>query len=84
VPNFVKIDHSAVEILRFFNMVTVHHLGFVWGIFGPPRTVRGGVYHCAKFGYDRCSSFDNMKVSIFGYLLKKPDHTPKNWGFGTM
>ena len=22
----------------------------------------GGLYHCAKFGWDRCSSFDNMHV----------------------
>ena len=26
----------------------------------------GGIYHCAKFGYDQCSTFENMEVSIFG------------------
>jgi len=31
-----------------------------------PRRVIGGLYHCAKFGYDRCSSFDEMNVSTFG------------------
>jgi len=25
-----------------------------------------GLYHSANFGYDRCSSFYNMNVSIFG------------------
>jgi len=31
-----------------------------------PRRVLNGLYHCAKFGYDRYSSFDNMNVSIYG------------------
>jgi len=25
----------------------------------------GGLCHCAKFGLNRCSSFDNMQVLIF-------------------
>jgi len=32
---------------------------------GHPWRVLGGLYHCAKFGNDPCSSFDNMNVSIF-------------------
>jgi len=31
-----------------------------------PLRVLGGLYHHAKFGYDRYSSFENMEVSIFG------------------
>ena len=61
-------------------MVAVCHLRFVWGIFGPhmESTVLRGLYHCAKFGYDRCSSFDNMNVSIFGaFGWKKPIHAQK-------
>ena len=43
-----------------------------------PRRVHGGIYHCAKFAYDRRSSFDNMNVSIFGaFGWKKPIHAPK-------
>jgi len=38
----------------------------------------GGLYHYANFGYDQCSSFDNMKVSILGaFGLKMPIHTCK-------
>ena len=29
------------------------------------QRVFGDLYHCAKFGYIRCSSFNNMLVSIF-------------------
>jgi len=43
-----------------------------------PQRVIGGVYHCAKFGYDRYSSFDNMNVSIFGaYGWKKVYSRPQ-------
>jgi len=40
-------------------MAAVRHLGFVWGIFGPPTvsTWGLGLCHSAKVGYDRCSSF---------------------------
>ena len=42
------------------------------------QRVVGGLYHCAKFGCDRCSSFNNMKVLICGaFGLKIPIHTPK-------
>ena len=36
-----------------------------------------GLYHSAKFGYDRCSSFYNMNISIFGtFGWKIPIHAP--------
>ena len=42
----------------------------------------GGLYHCAKFGYDRCSSFYNMNISIFGtFPWKIPFHAPKIGAF---
>ena len=52
----------------------------------------GGLCHCAKFGLNRCSSFDNMQVLIFWALsLKMPIHAPflgvfgakmgENWNF---
>jgi len=35
-------------------------------------------YHCAKFGWNQCSSFDNMQVLIFcEFGWKTPIHAPK-------
>jgi len=43
--------------------------------------VLNGLYLCAKFGYDRCSSFYNMNISIFGkFGWKTYIHAPKIWG----
>ena len=37
-----------------------------------------GLYRHAKFGSNQCSSFDNMKLSIFRpFGLKTPIHAPK-------
>ena len=37
-----------------------------------------GLYHCAKFGWNRCSSFENMTVFRFReFGLKTPIHAPK-------
>jgi len=33
-----------------------------------PRRALGGLYHFAKFGWNRCGSFDNMQVLIFWEL----------------
>jgi len=42
----------------------------------------GGLYCCAKFGWNRCNSFDNMHVFRFReFDLKTPIHAPKI-GFG--
>ena len=65
-------------------MAAVRHLGFVMRVFGYPRRAFGGLYHCAKFGRNRYSSFDNMQVLLFRDLgLKTPIHAsrPQNWGF---
>ena len=38
-----------------------------------PRRAFGGLYHCAKFGWNRCSSFGNMHVFRFReFGLKTP------------
>jgi len=38
----------------------------------------GGLYHCAKFGWNRHSSLDNMQVLIFCELgLEMPIHALK-------
>jgi len=42
-----------------------------------PQRAFDSVYHCIKFGLNRCSSFDNMKVLIFiAFGLKMPIHVP--------
>jgi len=42
-----------------------------------PRRAFGGLYHCTKFGWTRCSSFDNMHVfRFYEFGLKTPIHTP--------
>jgi len=38
-------------------MAAVRHLGFVMRVLGHPRRAIGGLYHCAKFGCNRCSTF---------------------------
>ena len=64
---------------RFFQVAAVHHLGFVLHIFvDHPRGVLGGLCDCAKFGWNRCSNFDNIQVLIFCALSwKMPIHAPK-------
>jgi len=43
-----------------------------------PRREFGGLYHCAKFGWNRCSIFDNRHVFRFHeFGLKTPIHAPK-------
>ena len=84
VPNFVKIGQSIAEILQFFKMAALCHLGFVWDLLYLDHTHRllGGLYPYAKFDCNKCSSFNNMKVSILGMFgLKMPSYT-KNWVFG--
>jgi len=45
--------------------------------------VFGGLYHSEKFGYDRCNSFYNMNISIFGpFGWKMPIHAAKVGVFG--
>jgi len=42
-----------------------------------PQRAFGGLYHCAKFGWNRCNSFDNMHVFLFReFGLKTPIHAP--------
>ena len=80
--NFVLISQTIAEIWRdfdfFFKMAAVCYLGFVIRMLRPPTKNFGGLDHCAKFGWDQCCSFDNMKVLIFCTLgLKMLSHTPK-------
>jgi len=66
-------------------MAALRHLGFVWGTFNPFTEDTLGLYHSAKFGYDRCSSFDNMNVSISGaYRLENAYSRSQIWCFGAI
>jgi len=45
--------------------------------FNNPRRVNGGLYHCAIFLWNQCSSFDDIQVLIFNeFGLKMPIHSP--------
>jgi len=77
-PNW-SIHYGDIAIFRFFKMAAVRRLGFVWRVFEPPTNGRrtNGLYHCAKFDCDRCSSFNNTKVSIIGAFGLKTPIRPK-------
>ena len=64
-------------------MAAVRHLEFVMHVWGPPTKAFGGLYHCAKFGWNRCSSFENMDVfPISRVWLENAYSRPKIEGFG--
>ena len=81
-----KSVKNAAQIWRFLDfckMAAVRHLGFVMCVFGPPTKGVWWSYRCAKFGCNRCSSFDNMHVFRFHeFGLKTPIHAHKMgvWG----
>jgi len=67
-----------MTIFRFFKMAAVRHLGFVMCVFGPTTKGIWWSLSCAKFGWNRCSSFDNMHVFRYcKFGLKTPIHAPK-------
>jgi len=58
-------------------------LDLLCGRLDHPRRSFGGLYHCAKFGWNWYSSFDNMQVLVFcdsGW--KTPIHVPFLGVFG--
>ena len=70
----------SIEIFRFFKLAAVHHLGCLWGILGAHTEGTWWSLSLCTICYDRCSSFDNMNVSIFGALgWKMPIHAPKGY-----
>jgi len=56
------ISATAELLLDFSMMAAVRHLGFVMRVFGPCAEGIWWFYHCAKMGWNRGSSFDNMQV----------------------
>jgi len=64
-------------------MAAVRHLGLADAYWDHLRRLLSGLYRCAKFGWNRCSTFDNMKVLIFcAFGLKTRIRAPKIvfWG----
>jgi len=68
IRNFVKIGCSVAEtaIFRIFKLVAAAVLDLFGAYLDNQQWVFVGLYHSAKFGYDICSSFYNMNISIFG------------------
>jgi len=81
MPNFVKIGQSVAKILRFFHFSRWRQSAIL-DLFGAyldhQQWVFGGLYHSAKFVYDRCSS------NIWHVWLETAYSRPKNWGFGAI
>jgi len=82
MPNFIKIGQTVAQTWRFngffFKMAASAILDMSGVYWDHPRKLLGGSYRFAKFGLNRCSTFDNMKVVIFCVFgLKKPIHAPK-------
>jgi len=80
VPNFVKIGQSVAKILRFFDFSRWRPsaLDSFGAQLDHPQWVLVCHYHYVKFGYDRCSSFYNMNISIFdAFGWKMPIHALK-------
>jgi len=66
--------------LKWWSTAILDLLGAYWD---HPRRPLDGLHRCAKFGRNRCMSFDNMKLSIFlQFGLKTPIHAPKIGVFG--
>jgi len=85
VLNFVTIGRSVAEIWHYFidcfeqwwRSVILDSSDAYWD---HPRFREDylWLYRCAKFGWNRCSSFDNMKVLIFcAFGVKTPIPAPK-------
>jgi len=88
MPNFVKIGQSIAKILRFFDFSRWQpssNLDLFGAYLNYPQWVLVGLYHSAKFGYDRCSSIYNMNISIFGtFGWKMPILDPEIGVWGNM
>ena len=51
-------------LFNFAKMAAVRDLGFVMCFSDHPQRAFGGLYRCAKCGWNRYSSFDNTRFSI--------------------
>jgi len=66
------------DLKVFFKWRTAAFLGMSRVYWDHPQRLLGGLCRCAQFGWNRCSTFDNMKVLIFyAFGLKTHVHAPK-------
>jgi len=70
VPNFAQLGQTVPVMRPFFdfNYGSRPPSWMVYECLDDLRRVFGGLCHCAKFGWNLCSSFDNMQVLIFCLL----------------
>jgi len=80
-----RFGQTIAEIWRLFDfskMAAVRHLGYVMRVFGPPTNGIWWFYHCAKFGWNRGSSFDKYACfSISSVWLENRLFTPQKLVF---
>jgi len=86
VPKFIKIGLTVAEIWRingFCKRRPSAILDLSGAYWDHPGRLLGSLYRLAEFGWNRCSTFDNMKVLTFcAFGLKTPIHAPNIgvWG----
>ena len=74
LPNFMRIGRS---LQRYGRYSTAANWDLLYVYLDHPRRAFVGLCHCAKFCWNRCSSFDNMSVLMFcEFGLKMPTHAP--------
>ena len=84
-PTKFRKDRSnrCGDIAIFLLFSRWRYLGFVGRVLGPPTMTTCWSLSFAKFGWSRCSSFDNMKLLLFcSFGLKTPLHDAKIWVLG--
>jgi len=88
VPNFVSIASTFAEIwpiIDFSRWRPSAILDLLYVYSDHPRRAFVGLCHCAKSGWNRCSSFDDMPVLMFcKFDLKMPIHIPLWVVFGDL
>jgi len=80
----VAIGQTVAEIWRFFDF-PIWQLSAILDLWctclDHPQRAFGGLYHCAKFGQNRHSSFDNMQVFYtLRFRHENAYSCPQNWG----
>jgi len=77
LPNFVKCVNLLWQFFNFSRWRPSAILDLFETHSDHPQRALGGLYHCAEFGCNRCSSLEDMKVWILHTLgLKTPIHAP--------
>jgi len=83
VPNFVQIGQTVAEIWPF-SIIQDGGRPPSWICYTPIWTTHevysGGFCHCAKFGLNRCSSFDNMQFFDILSIKLENAYSRPFWG----